>query len=163
MAHRLPSALAAALVVTACAAAVSCGGPRRPAPPPPDRDPLLLGGGPAPAPSLPDLLAAYPLGDARARADLLAVTEECSVFLLQTRDGVPPHLHRTHTERTRVLAGDGVCSIAGKDRPANAGAEFAIAPGTVHAVVNRGSSPLVALVVFTPPMTSIDADRVPVR
>jgi mannose-6-phosphate isomerase-like protein (cupin superfamily) len=158
---------AAALGVAAALALTgACGGPRRPAPPKPDHDPLaLLGGsGPAERPTLAALLARYPLGDAQQRTDLLAADAERSIFLVQTRRGVPAHFHRSHRERAWVLAGSGTCYVDGRTYPAVPGSAFVVQPGLVHRVVDDGSgAPLVALAVFEPPVTSIDEDRVKVE
>ncbi|MCE9636927.1 MAG: cupin domain-containing protein [Planctomycetes bacterium] len=156
------TAIAVAVVVSTLLTITACGGPRRPAAPKPDRDVLALigGGNPDAAPDLGTLLASYPLGDAPFRADLLASNDSCSVFLVQSRAGVPEHFHRTHRERAWVLAGSGTCVIGESSYPAVAGSVFNVAPQKVHRVDAEGDAPLVALAVFEPPLASIDADRV---
>lgn len=140
----------------------ACGGPRRPPPPRPDRDPLALLGGSdgTAAPTVADLLAAYPLGGEPFRADLLASTDEHSIFLVQSRRGVPAHFHRTHRERTHVLSGSGTCFVDTRSYPAVEGSAFRIEAGLVHRVEATGGAPLVALVIYEPPMATFDEDRV---
>jgi len=116
---------------------------------------LRMGG----ATALQPYLDLYPLGDAGARVDLLAQTDERSMHLVQTRRGVPRHYHPKRTETVYVLRGTGVCYVGDRSYPVTPGATFKIAPGVPHSVTVDGDDPIVAIAYFEPPLGDAD-DRV---
>ncbi|TWT42176.1 Cupin domain protein [Phycisphaerae bacterium RAS1] len=99
--------------------------------------------------------------DQPLRAETLVSTGEFSAHLLQFRTSEPRHIHRTHDLTFMVHDGSGEIFIT--DR------RFLLAPGSVchiprgvpHYCVNLGQTPLVAVLVFTPPFDG--QDRIPVE
>jgi mannose-6-phosphate isomerase-like protein (cupin superfamily) len=115
------------------------------------------------APSLPELqpyLDLYPLEGQGTRMDLLAMSTERSMHLVQTNRAIAPHFHEKHTEISYVLTGKGTVYIEKASYPAVGGSAFRITPGRIHSVHPEPGSTLRAVVYYEPPLKEGEVDRV---
>lgn len=113
-------------------------------------------------PALRPYLEQYPLGTLGRRRDLLAVSPERSLHLVQLALPLPPHTHPARKELAYVLTGRGVVRIGDREYPAAPGAAFRIDAGTPHSVHPDEGETLVAIVYYEPPLPEGD-DSVPAR
>jgi quercetin dioxygenase-like cupin family protein len=114
------------------------------------------------ATSLDDFLAAHPLADGQEiRADEIGRTPGASYHVVQVGGGERPHRHLAHDLAVFVLRGRGALTVAEVETRLDAGDAALVPRGDAHWFVNRGRTPAVALVVFSPPLDA--PDTVPVE
>jgi quercetin dioxygenase-like cupin family protein len=73
-----------------------------------------------------------------------------SNVLVQVRDREPLHRHSDSDITVFLLRGEGDMRLGKETRPVKAGDVIHIERGAVHAYINRGPEPAVALVVYSP-------------
>jgi mannose-6-phosphate isomerase-like protein (cupin superfamily) len=139
----------AALCVASVLPVAACRSPQRP--PPPRLDPNATGRAPTEI-ELQPYLDQYPLTGEGTRMDLLAISPERSMHLVQTTRVIASHRHPDRTEITYVLTGRGTVYVEDRMYPAVAGSAFRIAPGTLHSVHPEPGETLRAVVYYEPPL-----------
>ena len=98
------------------------------------------------------LLAEHPLlPEENIKAVLLEKTEQVSYHLIQIRDREKPHIHKTHDLTVFLLKGRGEMHLGANSFPIKKGDVIRVPAGARHFYVNKGKSPSVAYVIFTPP------------
>lgn len=103
------------------------------------------------------LLRKGPVADDQPlRAETLVSTAEFSAHLLQFRTSEPRHIHRTHDLTFMVHDGRGEVFINDRRFLLTPGSVCHIPRGVPHYCVNLGPTPLVAVLVFTPPFDGQD-------
>jgi quercetin dioxygenase-like cupin family protein len=108
------------------------------------------------------MVKATPVGDDEARrAATLVVGADFSMHLLQFRTGEDRHIHRTHDLTFVVHRGEGRLTVDDRACTVQPGDVIHIPRGTPHSCTNRGSEPLVAVLIFTPPYDLKDSIPVP--
>lgn len=80
----------------------------------------------------------------------LSRNERSSNILVQVRDREPLHRHIDSDITVFILRGEGEIRLDKETRSAKAGDVIHIERGTIHAYINRGPEPAVALVVYSP-------------
>jgi mannose-6-phosphate isomerase-like protein (cupin superfamily) len=91
---------------------------------------------------------------------LLRKTDHASVHLVQVRWAEKPHIHESHDMIVLVVRGHGDMTIGRETRVIREGDVIDVPAGTRHFFTNRGRSPAVAVVVFSPPFDGKDIEPV---
>jgi len=94
--------------------------------------------------------------DQPIRVDEVARTASASYHLVQARSSERPHRHVAHDLLVVVLRGSGTLTLGAARIPLAAGDAALIPRGTVHWFASDGTSPAVALAVFTPALDGPD-------
>lgn len=97
------------------------------------------------------LLAAQPLAPGEnIKSVVLARNERSANLLVQVRDREPRHYHADSDITVFLLRGRGVLELGKQTFSVQAGDVLHIPRGLVHAYINHGPQPGVALVVYSP-------------
>lgn len=100
---------------------------------------------------LEQMLATHPLAPGEnIKAVVLARNERSANLLVQVRDREPLHYHADSDITVFLLSGHGALRLGEKTFPVRAGDVLHIPRGMVHAYINQGPQPGVALVVYSP-------------
>jgi mannose-6-phosphate isomerase-like protein (cupin superfamily) len=95
------------------------------------------------------------------RRDRVLDTAELSVYVLQAGDTEQRCLHQRHDLLLTVYRGRGYVTIGTRALAAQPGDVYLIPRGTPYTCVSDSSTPLVAVLVFTPPFDDADVSAVP--
>lgn len=94
-------------------------------------------------------------------AETLLETERFSAHLLQFRTREQRHIHQRHDLTFVVRGGAGDVYVNDRRYAAKPGDVFHIPRNTPHYAVNTGPTPLVAVLIFSPPFDRSDSIPVP--
>ena len=109
-----------------------------------------------------DLQRRLPLADGQpARVDEVARGGEASVNFWQLREGMPPHLHRSHEEVIVVLEGMVETTVGTRQVTLGPGDSIVVPRDTVHGGRVVGPALARGYSVFSPPFDG--TERVPAR
>lgn len=91
-----------------------------------------------------------------SRITLLRQSEHASVHLVQVRGAEKAHFHKTHDLTVFMVRGSGVMKIGPGTRWIRRGDVVHVPAGVLHYFTNGGSSPAIAVIVFSPPFDGKD-------
>jgi len=112
---------------------------------------ITVGSGGAGVSDVDSLLAMYPLDDNQPfRSDVIAYDSTSSMYLTQVQSAMESHRHLAHDENVWIIRGAGRLTLGGEKYRVKAGQVIHIPRNTPHAFHNLGSSPAVAVSVFSP-------------
>ena len=102
-------------------------------------------------------IRAHPLPPGQPlRLDEVSRTASASLHVAQIRGAEPPHIHREHDLVAVVRSGTGLVQVGAQTYWLGPGDVIEIPRGVRHFAANRGSEPLVAVVVISPPFDGYD-------
>lgn len=104
------------------------------------------------------VLVANPLEpDQNMRVAPVSKSRHASIHVVQVRWAEKPHIHEMHDLTVFVARGSGEITIGTETHRCRDGDVIHIPAGVRHYFTNKGSSPAVAVVVFSPPFDGKDA------
>jgi mannose-6-phosphate isomerase-like protein (cupin superfamily) len=92
----------------------------------------------------------------------LVSTSDATSFVIWVRNDVRAHKHLHHTEHVYVIEGNGIMLLGDDTLDVAPKDIIAIPPGTVHAVINQGNTPLKVVSIQAPEFKGGDRHFVPV-